>query len=65
MEFKNDYVLDFIICEIFTVIALQDWVDWEISTVIPGYPRRANSDSQHLEARPELQDWLRSELNLP
>ena len=26
VEFKNDYVLGFIICEIFTVIALQDWV---------------------------------------
>ena len=28
MEFKNDYVLGFIICEIFTVIALQAWVGW-------------------------------------
>ena len=64
MEFKNDYVLGFIICEIFTVITLQDWVGWGISTVIPGYPRRANSDSQHSEARPELQDWLRFELPL-
>ena len=51
-----------IICEIFTVIALQDWVGWRIFTVIPGYPLRANGDSQHLEARPELQDWLRFEL---
>ena len=39
MEFKNDYVLDFIICEIFTVITLQDWVGWGIFTVIPGYPQ--------------------------
>ena len=30
--------------------------------VIPGYPGRANGDSQHLEAHPELQDWLRFEL---
>ena len=36
VEFKNDYVLGFIICEIFTVIALQDWVGWGIFTVIPG-----------------------------
>ena len=62
MEFRNDYVLGFITCEMFTVIALQDWVGWGIFTVIPGYPQRTNGDSQHLEARPELQDWLRSEL---
>ena len=61
VELKNDNVLGLISCEIFTVITLQD-VDWGIFTVIPGYPRRVNSDSQHLEARPELQDWLRSEL---
>ena len=59
---QNDYVFGFIICEIFTVITLQDWVGWGNFTVIPGYPRRANGDSQHLEARPELQDWLRFEL---
>ena len=62
--------LGFIICDIyiyfiFTVITLQDWVGWGIFTVIPGYPRRTNGDSQHLEpkleARPELEDWLRSE----
>ena len=62
VEFQNDYVLGFIICEIFTVITLQDWVGWGIFAVIPGYPRRANCDSQHLEAHPELQDWLRFEL---
>ena len=62
VEFENDYVLGFIICEIFTVIALQDGVGWGIFTVIPGCPRRANGDCQHLETRPELQDWLRSEL---
>ena len=62
MEFKNDYVLGFIICEIFTVKTLQDWVGWGIFTVIPGCPRRASGDSQHLEARSELQDWLRFEL---
>ena len=62
VELKNDYVLGFIICEILTVIALQDWVSWGIFIVILGYQRRANSDSQHLEAHLELQDWLRSEL---
>ena len=62
VEFKNDSVLGFIICEIFTVITLQDWVGWGIFTVILGYPRRANGDCQHLEARPELQDWLLFEL---
>ena len=55
VEFKNDYVLGFIICEIFTIITLQDWVRWGIFTVIPGNPRRTNGDSQHLEALPELQ----------
>ena len=53
VEFKNDYVLGFITCERFTVIALQDWVGWGIFTVIAGYPRRADGDSQHLEAHPE------------
>ena len=53
VEFKNDYLLGFITCELFTVIALQDWVGWGIVTVIPGHPRRANGDNQHLEARPE------------
>ena len=62
VELINDYVLGFIICEIFTVMTLQDWVGWGIFAVIPGNPRRAHSDSQHLEACPELQDWLRSEL---
>ena len=62
VELNNDYVLGFSICEIFTVITLQDWVGWGIFTVIPGYPRRAKGDSQHLEARPELQDWLWFEL---
>ena len=40
----------------------QDWAGWGIFTVIPRNPRRTKGDSQHLEARPELQDWLRSEL---
>ena len=62
VEFKNDYALGFVICETFTVITLQDWVGWGIFTVILGYPRRANGDSQHLEAHPVLQDWLRFEL---
>ena len=62
VEFKNDYVLGFIICEIFTLITLQDWVGWGIFTIIPGYLRRASGDSQHLETRPELQDWLRFEI---
>ena len=34
VELKNDYVLGFIVCEIFTVIALQDWVGWGIFAVI-------------------------------
>ena len=51
MEFKNDYVLGFIICEIFTVITLQDWVGWGIFTVILGYPGRVIGDSQHLESK--------------
>ena len=62
VEFKNDYILGFILWEIFTVITLQDWVGWGIFTVIPGYPQRASGDSQHLEARSELQDWHRFEL---
>ena len=62
VEFKNDYVLGFMIWEICTVITLQDRVGWGIFTVISGYLRRANGDSQHLEAHPELQDWLRFEL---
>ena len=60
--FLREIVLGFIICEIFTVIALQDWVGWRIFTVSPGHPLRANGDSQHLETHPELQDWLRFEL---
>ena len=40
----------------------QDWAGEGIFTVIPGNPWRTKGDSQHLEARPELQDWLRSEL---
>ena len=59
---QNDCVLGFFICEMFTVMTLQDWVGWGIFTVIPGYPRRTNGGSQHLEARPELQGWLQSEL---
>ena len=62
MEFKYYYVLGFSICEISTVITLQDWVGWGIFTEIPGYPRRANGESQHLEARPELQDWPQFEI---
>ena len=53
---QNDYVLGFIVCGIFTGFASG------IFTVIPGCPRRASGDSQYLEARPELQDWLQSEL---
>ena len=41
---------------------LQDWVGWRILTVILGYLQRANGNSQHLEALPGLQDWLRFEL---
>ena len=54
MEFKNDYVLGFITCVIFTVITLQDWVGWGIFTVILGYPGRANGDSQHLRGTPRI-----------
>ena len=59
---QNYSVSGFIIFELFTVIFCQDWAGWGIFTVIPGNPRRTKGDSQHLEARPELQDWLRSEL---
>ena len=58
----KDSVSGVIIFELFTVIFFQDWAGWGICTVIPGNPRRTKGDSQHLEARPELQDWLRSEL---
>ena len=59
---SNYSVSGFIIFELFTVIFFQDWAGWGIFTVIPGNPRRTKGDSQHLEARPELQDWPRSEL---
>ena len=59
---QNYSVSGFIIFELFTVIFFQDWAGWGIFTVIPGNPWRTKGDSQHLEARPELQDWLRSEL---
>ena len=52
--------VDFLISP--AVTTLQDWVGWGIFAVIPGYPWRANGDSRHLEARPELQDGLRFEL---
>ena len=46
-----------------TVDFKKDYVlGWGIFAEIPGHPRRTNGDRQHLEARPELQDWLRSEL---
>ena len=54
MELKNDYVLGFVICEIFTVIAFQDWVGW--GNIY------CNLNSQHVEARPELQDGPRFEI---
>ena len=57
VEFKNDYVLGFIICEIFTVITLQDWVGWGIFTVIPGYPRRASGDSQLIRGMLRITGW--------
>ena len=59
---QNYSVSGFIIFELFTVIFFQDWAGWGIFTVIPGNPWRTRGDSQHLEARPELQDWPRSEL---
>ena len=61
---QNYSVSGFIIFELFTVIFFffQDWAGWGIFTVIPGNPRRTKGDKQHLEARPELQDWPRSEL---
>ena len=61
VELKIDYVLGFIFCEIFAVLTFHDWVGWGIFALISGYPRRTTGDSQHLEARPELQDWLWSE----
>ena len=56
---QNDYVLGFIICEIFTVITLQDWVGWGIFTftVIPGYPRRASGDSQLIRGMLRFSGW--------
>ena len=45
----NHYALVFIIFEMFTVLALQCWGGWGIFAVIPGYPRRANGDSQHAQ----------------
>ena len=62
VEFKNDCVfrlhyLRDIYCNYFTGLGQLGNI-----AVIPGYPRRANGDIQHLESRPELQDWLRSEL---
>ena len=57
MEFKNDYILGFIICEIFTVITLQDWVGWGIFTVFPGYPRRASGDSQLIRGMLRITGW--------
>ena len=59
---QNYSVSGFIIFELFTVNYFQDWAGWGIFTVIPGNPRRMKGDSQRLEARPELQDWPRSEL---
>ena len=59
---QNYSVSSFILFEKFTVLFFQDWAGWGIFTVILGNPRRTKGDSQHLEARPELQDWLRSEL---
>ena len=48
----------FFVCEIFTVISLQDGVGWEISTLIWGNNRGPNIDSHEQQMRPELQDWL-------
>ena len=59
---QNYSVSGFIIFELFTGFFFQDWAGWGIVTVIPGNLRRTKGDSQHLEARPELQHWLRSEL---
>ena len=59
---QNYSLSGFTIFELFTVICFQDWAGWGIFTVILGNPRRTKGDSQHLEARPELPDWLRSEL---
>ena len=55
------FLIGFYYFELFTVF-FQDWASWGIFTVILGNPRRTKGDSQHLEARPELQHWLRSEL---
>ena len=59
---QNYSVSGFIIFELFTVIFFQDRAGWGMFTVIPGNPRRTKGNSLHLEARPELQDWPRSEL---
>ena len=62
VEFKTIPYRVLLFFELFIVIFFQDWAGWGIFTVIPGNPQRTKGGSQHLEARPELQDWLRSEL---
>ena len=62
VEFKIIPYRVLLVFELFTGIFFQDWAGWGIFTVIPGNPRRTKGDSQHLEARPELQHWPRSEL---
>ena len=57
VEFKNDYVLGFIICEMFTVITLQDRVGWGMFAVIPGYPRRASGDTQLNRGMLRIAGW--------
>ena len=44
------------ICEIFTVISLQEGVGWEIFTVIWGSLLGSNIDSQDQQTHSELQD---------
>ena len=56
VEFKNDYVLAFIICEIPTVITLQDWVGWGIFTVIPGI-HGESGDSQLIRGMLRITGW--------
>ena len=60
MELKNDYVLGFITCEIFTVITFNFTGLGRLGNIYRN--SRVSGDSQHLEARPELQDWLRFKL---
>ena len=55
VELKNDYILGFYyLRDIYRNYFTVNRAGWGIFTVILGCPWRANGDSQHLEAHPEL-----------